>query len=133
MKYSKLMDLKRYLVQFWNDHEWPHPYLSLDDYKKIINRVDGQLNYMELICAAAIKLSDGRIFIGMRHDECYKDILRAEIAERAVILRKNCVQGFMTNRCKFLNRKEAYKFAIETGQLIEEYEEGNVLVSEDLW
>lgn len=44
----------------------------------------------------------------------------------------DCVQGFWTSECRFLNRYDAKKLALENGQLVEDTSIAE-LYSEDLW
>jgi hypothetical protein len=44
----------------------------------------------------------------------------------------DCIQGFLTNKNRFLNRKESLEIVKESGQLTKPLI-GGVLTSEDLW
>lgn len=90
----------------------------------------------ENIVCAAVKLLDGRVFVGMRHDECYKAILKCNGNFDDFKAHINSTAGFMTNRCRFLNRKTAYEFAERSGQLLcpgLHTADNKILISEDLW
>lgn len=67
------------------------------------------------------------VIMGKRHHVCF---------ERAwnLGLRRPYVdyQGFWTNDDRFLDRNEAYQYAIDCGQ-IEKTEHPGILYSEDLW
>jgi hypothetical protein len=97
----------------------------------------------EYILCAAIHYLDGNVWLhqpknvengfvicGRRHHNCFmtRKILVGEHAEHV-----DNIQGFVTSKDRFLNRKEAYALAIENGQLKEETSEVKALVSEDLW
>jgi hypothetical protein len=93
-------------------------------------------NANEIVVCAAVKLQDGRVFVGMRHDECYKAILKCNGNIEDFKAHINSTAGFMTNRCRFLNRKTAYEFAERSGQLLYpglHTADNRILTSEDLW
>ena len=46
---------------------------------------------------------------------------------------KDSIQGFITDTGVFLDRQQAYDYAIKCGQLEERKIIGSVLTSEDLW
>lgn len=99
-----------------------------------------------MIVSSAVKLNDGRVFVGKRHGDCYKQgklILKENIS-----LFKESIQGFITDNLIFLNRQEAYYEAYKNNQCEEQkpyeanYCEGlersihdwkPCLFSEDLW
>jgi hypothetical protein len=87
------------------------------------NNVDNLPDEGELIVSSAVRTTDGLLFTGMRHDECLKAIYHSYGLKKHI----GSEQGFVTNQCRFLNRKQAYIFAIQTGQ-IEPY-----LISETIW
>ena len=75
----------------------------------------------EIIICAAIKIeSTGKIFYGHRHNHCFKAIsdelswnmTRQQISE----LKK--IQGFITSKNRFVNRKEALNIALMRHQII---------------
>lgn len=43
------------------------------------------------------------------------------------------IQGFITNKGRFVNRKEAFKIALDAGQIDESAGVGGELFSEDLY
>lgn len=64
-----------------------------------------------------------------RHCDCF------ETASKMFPLRfyfEDCVQGFWTSECRFLDRYAAKKLAMENGQLAEDTNMAE-LFSEDLW
>jgi hypothetical protein len=85
-----------------------------------------------MIVASAILLTDGRVFVGKRHNDCfsaYKKILQLEEPDESI---RNAVQGFITDKLDFCGREEAYYYALSCGQL-ENEKETPCLMSEDLW
>lgn len=64
--------------------------------------------------------------IGRRHcdifDRCYDMVERNPYS-----------QGFYTSHGRYVNRKDAYKIAMEAGQISGEYNENGILFSEDLY
>jgi hypothetical protein len=102
---------------------------------------------MDMIIASAIKLPDGRIFVGKRHGDAIRNvisILALPESNTHVIVADD---GFITSDLKFLNREEALVYAKKNGQYKREelwfkaYPEeivyngysGSELFSEDLW
>lgn len=98
-----------------------------------------------MITASAVKLEDGRVFIGKRHGDCYLQI-KELVGDKSVT--KGSTQGFINDNLKFLDREQAYYEAYDEGQCeLKEYvltayaeglqiEERNwrpLLASEDLW
>ena len=69
-------------------------------------------------------IDKGLVYCGWRH-ACIFEIMPKDTPH-------HCIQGFLTTKNRFLNREEALKLVIETGQ-----HDGNiiggVLTSEDLW
>jgi len=136
MNVRDLLQFNNDLGRFWNKFEWPHPTIDITHFREIRKRIFQELNYMEVLCAAAVKFGDGRIFIGTRHDECFKAIVKCDGAE--VISKRleyGYTAGFVTNMCRFLDKKQAYKFALANGQIKpDKYCDEEVgLTSEDLW
>ena len=88
-----------------------------------------------MIIASAIKLTDGRVFVGKRHGDCFRNVisLHTKIGmseEDARRLHLNCIQGFITEALLFMNRDTAVEEARACGQYSGE---SNLLLSEDLW
>ncbi len=86
-----------------------------------------------MIIASAIKLKDGRVFVGKRHGSCLR-FMKDNGLERENAI--GCIQGFITDRLVFLNREEAYYEALSCDQCeVKEYpeEKSPILISEDLW
>lgn len=71
---------------------------------------------------AAIKDSNGVVYIGHRHHKIFPLIPRELVNE--------CVQGFVTNFDEFVTREKAAKIAFAAGQIPEPKK---TLFSEDLW
>jgi len=92
-----------------------------------------------MIIASAIKLTDGRVFVGKRHCDCFKNLMSISIStgmdeEESRKLHINCEQGFITDSLLFLNREQAFYEAEKTGQFDKKGAPiGCCLMSEDLW
>lgn len=74
-------------------------------------------------------IDKGRCFSGHRHSQIFeltKDIYPYSEWDKLT------VQGFLTTKNRFLNRKEALKLVKQNGQLTKPLI-GGVLTSEDLW
>ena len=87
-----------------------------------------QLEPKDKIVNAAM-MHEGKMWTGRRHYEIIRDIVEGTGVSRA-----KGEQGFVTDKGKFVNRSEALKIAISSGQV----EEGKTinrkhLFSEDLW
>jgi hypothetical protein len=73
-----------------------------------------------MIIASAIKLSDGSVFVGKRHGDCYynmKVILKLEKPNQCAV---KAIQGFINDKLQFLNRENAYYEALENNQCAEQ-------------
>lgn len=69
-----------------------------------------------MIIASAIKLADGRFFVGKRHGDCYqnmKTILKMDKPDQTSVRSK---QGFINDKLEFLDRTQAYHEAFACGQ-----------------
>lgn len=86
-----------------------------------IKRVDG-----EKIVASAVKCNDGKLYLGKRHCDCFNSM----IEEDAHI---NSIQGFITNRNRFVDRYEGLEIAMRAQQVITKHTPVDQLCSEDLW
>ena len=90
-----------------------------------------------MIVASAIRLSNGSVYVGKRHNDCFKNaidinVLKGYSLEEAWKLHLNCEQGFITDKLEFLNREEAFIHAGKNGQL-KNNDGPAYLTSEDLW
>jgi len=65
---------------------------------------------MKIKCAA-IKTKDVRVFEGKNHAICFEQIRKHNIE-----LCKHCIQGFITECGKFVDRYEAAEIAFKAGQ-----------------
>lgn len=83
-------------------------------------------NDPEKIIHAAVKSVDGRIFFGKCHGDCF---FKAH-AMSVKMSSKADHQGFLTNKGRFVNRKEAAEIASFQGQVDTPT---TILFSEDLW
>jgi len=87
-----------------------------------------------MIKASAVKRkSDGKIWTGKRHGDCFRQIV-SELGI-ATVTRKEFIQGFVTNEDEFVDRKKAYKIAVDSNQLLQPDDPwaSPTLMSEDLW
>lgn len=71
---------------------------------------------VEFVEAPAVKMPDGKVFEGK---EYHADALNAAMAEGYYDF-DNVTDGFVTNEGRFVDRKEAYKVAIDAGQMTKE-------------
>lgn len=81
----------------------------------------------EIIVAAAIKERNGT-FYGTRHGAIIRQMVRRHNYTKVV-----GEQGFLTSAGRFLNREDAAKLAIASGQIKELKFSQQHLFSEDLW
>jgi hypothetical protein len=84
-----------------------------------------------MIVASAIKLADGRVFVGKRHGDCYRNYKLINHEEKPDGTTFKVVQGFINDRLQFLDRSQAYVEAVVCGQC--EDKGYPFLLSEDLW
>lgn len=106
-------------------------------------RLEAHLNNGELeyVMCAAIHVDDGKeylyqpynidtgmVFCGWRHPCIFSQIDQSWLTGRNL----KSIQGFLTTKNRFLNRKEAYELVKETKQLKKALI-GGMLTSEDLW
>ena len=89
-----------------------------------------------IICAAIKLVETGKVFYGHRHDQCLNS-LNGELSwtmNRQEISKVEKVQGFVTTKGRFVDRKEGLKIAIENDQVIDKTQiRGDNLYSEDLY
>jgi len=98
------------------------------DLKPFVNRIDSDL-YLP------INIDKGLVFAGHRHSNCilFKSVMTgkrdAECDEH--------IQGFLTNKNRFVDRKEAYSIAYKARQIVgpnSKFANNNIgLTSEDLY
>ncbi len=79
-----------------------------------------------MIAASAVRMDDGKIYIGKRHHDCIKLAMATGYYTRV----NQGQQGFITDADVFLTREEAAKIAYSLGQV--PYKKKK-LYSEDLW
>lgn len=84
----------------------------------------------------AINQDKGLLICGLRHGHCI-DIVKNLANLRTVKISPDgvgeTIQGFLTNKNRFVNRTEAYKIAKEVNQLNDRYHTEGTLYSEDLY
>lgn len=73
-------------------------------------------NSKEYILCAAVKRLDGTFDIGYRHSDIYSKVPREKIEDTYGIDFFNDM-GFFTSKERFVGRREAYKIAVECGQI----------------
>ena len=69
---------------------------------------------MIMIVCAAIKLQNGTVIPCVRHGNGYKMIKDLNLPREIC---KSAIEGFITNRNTFLDRKKAFQYAKSIGQL----------------
>lgn len=79
---------------------------------------------MKTIVDAAIKTTDGDIFVGRRHHL---------ILQNHYPHTKGGIQGFLTSERRFVTREEALQIALDAGQIKEKKYNKSRLFSEELW
>jgi hypothetical protein len=95
---------------------------------------------MEKIICAAIHFDDGReypqqpfnikkglVIAGLRHCNCFGTMSATRFSKATPN-----IQGFITNKNRFVNRKEAFVIAVKADQIITQLQSDN-LFSEDLY
>lgn len=89
----------------------------------------------EYLIAAAIEFTNKKtqcreVWLGKRHNNVFEDMFHSGIEyDRATY-----IQGFFTNRGRFVNRYEAKDIAVAANQLIVPIEDTfKELYSEDVW
>jgi hypothetical protein len=83
---------------------------------------------MEKIKKAAICHS-GKIFTGKHHAECFSKIKDAGLPR---LPKPECIQGFITDSDRFVDRTEGLKIATEANQIVFKFPPLYILLSEDL-
>jgi len=83
------------------------------------------MNKREYIQFAAILRNDQCIVFGKDHAECF-------CKSPFGTCKNDANQGFLTNRMRFVGRKEAARIAHKAGQ-ISEYKRDQILISEEIW
>jgi len=98
---------------------------------------------MEKIMCSAIWIDDGKDYVhsphnkpiglticGYRHCDC---IIILDLIYKENKSKFNKIQGFLTDKKRFIDRKEAMQIAKECGQLINTNINKDELFSEDVW
>ena len=86
----------------------------------------------EICICAAVKATNGLIFRGHRHADCFDMIVKRKM----IILKAEDAQGFITSKNRFVDRKEGLRLQLEAG--IKSHEKDDYinmygLFSEDLY
>jgi hypothetical protein len=90
----------------------------------------------EIIICAAVLYSNGKVFVGRAHFECFRAAHAANTYAFAKGYEKEMAQeveqGFVTSQRRFIDREEALKLATNAGQIVTKHPPLYELVSEDL-
>lgn len=70
-----------------------------------------------MIIASAVRLKNGKVYIGKRHGDCYEQIKSLGF-EQSIC--KESAQGFITDGLEFLNREDGYYHAFKNNQCKEQ-------------
>lgn len=73
----------------------------------------------------------GIVFSGWRHPNCMYQMVAITGLKQSEAGEE--VQGFLTNKNRFVDRKEAAKIALQTGQIDKLTNSSEILYSEDLY
>jgi hypothetical protein len=80
-----------------------------------------------------VNCATGIVFCGFRHPHCLYQLVAITGMRSVKTEVGDYSQGFLTSRNRFVDRREAAKIAIASGQILKtEYEKG-VLFSEDIY
>jgi hypothetical protein len=89
-----------------------------------------------IICAAIQIVETGKIYYGHRHPHCI-EALNGELSwtlNRQQIAKVEKIQGFITNKKRFVGREEALVIALANNQVLDIAEvRGKKLHSEDIY
>lgn len=83
----------------------------------------------EVLSSSPKNIEKGRVICGFRHSNIIR--LYYSLFEQPT-RRETSVQGFLTSHNRFVNRLEANKIAMDSGQ-VPDNTEGDELISEDLY
>lgn len=83
----------------------------------------------EVCIVAAIKTVEGIVVRGQRHCDCFQAAARIKVVDEARL--RDCVQGFVTSRNRFVTRQEGRQLQDAAG--IRVFSAGDTLTSEDLY
>lgn len=86
-------------------------------------------NTKEYILCAAVKRLDGGFDCGYRHNDVYEKAFKKDIEEIYGIDFYNDM-GFLTSKGRFVGRREAYKIALECGQINKRDPDGDKTMAE---
>ena len=82
-----------------------------------------------MIVKSAVK-HEGQVFTGRRHSDCIKTACDAT----GLPIGPQSIQGFVTDKGIFMNRRQAYEHALVCGQLKSKGTAlSYIMYSEDLW
>lgn len=88
----------------------------------------------EIVICSAIYLIEGLIIRGHRHSDCYRN-LEIRSGRRISNHGKEIIEGFITSKNRFVDRKEARLIQEEAGikSVSKDGYHGDILFSEDLY
>ena len=105
---------------------------SLDEALLALNPIINEF----IICAAIKHKDTGKIYLGHRHNHCL-EASNGELSwklNREEISKIKRIQGFITNKNRFVDRIEALTIALANNQVLDKKQiRGNELYSEDLY
>lgn len=78
-------------------------------------------------------ITSGFIVTGRRHCNCFATIISLGTHKNNIDIIERQTQGFLTSNNLFLNREEAYEFALESKQIKDDGRTKKRLFSEDLY
>lgn len=82
----------------------------------------------ELIKHAAVRMKNGMIFLGKSHADCFHQAKNVGVPHS----QKAKDQGFFTSKGRIVDREEAFKIAVDAGQVSGD-RPASILFSEMLW
>lgn len=116
--------------------------LDADRARKAAPPAGGPQAPSEICICAAVRLDDGYIVRGHRHDDCIQTVEKFRAAGKMIGVPRQDQQGFVTSKNRFVGRKEAMVLqraaGIPSADLIakgfsDPSLRGDILFSEDLY
>jgi len=106
-------------------------YQAMAEEDMMQRQMEEEMMNIEFITCAAIKYK-GKIY-AMERPNRHCDLFSFIISENGSRIDPNEIQGFMTNKGRFLSRKEAQPIAENAGQVDGGLITKDLLTSEDMW
>lgn len=88
---------------------------------------------MEKIKHAAIRTADNHIIVGKDHGSCIQYAAKHGLVSSGERRVKFDMQGFLTSRRRFINRKKALALGLRNGQIDKRMADNKEAFSEMLW